>query len=145
MIIEKRGDIFTSQMSVITNPVNTVGIMGKGLALQYKKKYPAMFSYYQNLCFDGSLEVGRPILWKGTDKYVLLFPTKKHWRNSSQYIYIDNGLTYLVNSILPTEPSITGLALPLLGTGFGGLNKKVVSSLIQRILNNVNIQVEIFI
>ena len=81
MITYLKGDIFSSPAQVLINTVNTVGVMGKGVALEFKKRYPEMFSAYERVCKAKQLEIGKLFLWKGPEKWVLMFPTKVHWRN----------------------------------------------------------------
>lgn len=114
--------IFDSKAPTLANPVNCVGIMGKGLALEFKKRYPNMFADYQSLCRRGELKIGRPCLWRPLDSSkpnILLFPTKNHWREQSRLEDIEAGLLYLKTKY--REWNIDDLALPLLGAGLGGL------------------------
>lgn len=92
MITYLKGDIFSSPAQVLVNTVNTVGVMGKGVALEFKKRYPAMFKSYERVCDEKQLEIGKLLLWKGPEKWVLMFPTKKHWRSPSKLEYIEAGL-----------------------------------------------------
>ncbi len=84
MIEYIRGNIFTSNAKVLVNTVNTVGIMGKGVALEFKKYYPKMYQEYKDLCDNNQLNIGDLHLYKTTNKWILNFPTKKHWRNPSK-------------------------------------------------------------
>lgn len=104
-----RGDIFKSQAQIITNPVNCVGVMGKGLALAFKNAYPRSFDEYRKLCTAGALRVGVPCLSSADTRAILLFPTKDHWRNPSRLEYVDDGLKYLAEHY--QEMGIESLAL----------------------------------
>ena len=99
MIINLKGNIFTHESTCIVNPVNCVGVMGKGLALQMKRKFPGMFEKYQNLCKTNSLRPGK-IDFHSTGiecpEYIIFFPTKNHWRNPSKLEYIETGLPDLM-------------------------------------------------
>lgn len=96
-------NIFESPAQVIVNTVNTVGVMGKGIAKDFKKYYPEMFKEYQRYCEIGALEVGKLWLYKTPNKWVLNFPTKKHWRNPSRLEYIESGLKNLLIPIKKRE------------------------------------------
>lgn len=117
----KGGDILSSDCQAIINTVNTHGVMGKGLALLYRKKYPKMFTAYRKACLDGKVKTGFMHLWKvpNEDKWVINFPTKQHWRNNSEMEWIIEGLKDLVKVV--KEKEIKSLAIPALGCGLGGL------------------------
>ena len=85
------GNIFNSQMETIVNPVNCVGVMGKGLALEYKKRYPAIFLSYKSACARKLIIPGRVYVSNQQDKKVMLFPTKDHWKDPSKYEYITSA------------------------------------------------------
>jgi len=143
MITYIKGNIFDSPAQVITNTVNTVGVMGKGIALEYKKKYPGMYKEYKNLCDEKKLDVGQLALWRGKDKWVLLFPTKKHWRNPSKIEYIEAGLKKFCDvwDIL----NIDSIAFPRLGCGNGGLNWADVKALMEKYLKKLPINILIYV
>ena len=89
LTIIKNKNIFDSQCQTIVNTVNCVGVMGKGLALEMKKRYPNMFDKYKDYCDKGLIDIGKLWLYKHSDdKWILNFPTKKHWKNGSEYEYI---------------------------------------------------------
>jgi O-acetyl-ADP-ribose deacetylase (regulator of RNase III) len=95
----KQGDIFESSCEVIANPINCVGVMGGGLALAFKKKYPEHFETYKKMCQNGEIKVGELYVIDGDEKHkVLLFPTKIHWKNPSLMEYVESGLEYLAIS-----------------------------------------------
>jgi O-acetyl-ADP-ribose deacetylase (regulator of RNase III) len=135
------GNIFNSKMQTITNPINCDGIMGAGLALTFRKKYPSMYRNYKLRC----VVVGKPYIYEVSDsKQILNFPTKKHWRNKSRIEYIEDGLSYLVTNL--EEMGITSLAIPMLGCGLGGLNwEEDVFPLVTKYLSPLKIEVEIYI
>jgi O-acetyl-ADP-ribose deacetylase (regulator of RNase III) len=114
-----RTNIFDSPAQTLVNPVNTVGVMGKGLAAEFKRRYPEMFRRYRHLCDRGVLDVGRLDLHAGIPKWVLNFPTKKHWRNPSELEYLAAGLKRFVATY--AELGITSVSFPQLGTANGGL------------------------
>lgn len=131
MIEYVEGDIFNSPAQVIVNTVNTVGVMGKGLALSFKKRYPEMFASYRSACEKRQLKTGKLMLWYAPDHWILLFPTKENWRNPSKLEYIENGLIKFVNTY--AEKNITSIAFPKLGCGNGELNWDDVRPLMENI------------
>lgn len=138
-----KGDIFTSKAQVIVNPVNCKGIMGKGLALAFKQRYPAMFATYQQECKTGTLAIGKPTLYQATTPWILNFPTKDHWRDPSKLAYLEKGLAYLVAHY--KEMGIQSIAFPRLGVGLGMLSWDDVDPLMVRYLTQIEIPISIFI
>lgn len=128
MVTFVKGDIFKSPAQVLTNTVNCVGVMGKGVALEFKNRYPQMFSDYKLKCEQGKVMPGHPYLWEGDSAQVLNFPTKRHWRDNSLLQDIEDGLKHLAKSY--EQMGIQSLAMPALGCGLGGLNWSVVQPLI---------------
>ncbi|WP_051188641.1 macro domain-containing protein [Proteocatella sphenisci] len=143
MIHYIEGDIFNSPAQVIVNTVNTVGVMGKGLALAFKQRYPKMFVSYRNACEKKQLTVGKLMLFQAPDYWVLLFPTKENWRNPSKLEYIEKGLMKFVNTY--AEKNITSIAFPKLGCGNGELNWDEVRPLMEKYLKPLPIDVYIYI
>ncbi|BCC55146.1 macro domain-containing protein [Bacillus cereus group sp. Bc005] len=142
MLIFKTGNLFESvyRMDAIVNTVNCVGVMGKGIALEFKKKYPENFNYYQKVCANKELFPGKMLMFlqpqNGYPKYIVNFPTKKHWRYPSKIEYISDGLDDLVKQI--ENHSIKSIAMPALGCGNGGLDWIVVKQLIQEKLQHLD-------
>lgn len=130
MVTFVKGDILNSPAQVITNPINCVGVMGKGLALEFKKAHHEMFLDYQRRCLAGEVRIGRPYLWESDSTQVLLFPTKNHWREPSSFKIVELGLEYLAANY--RDLGITSLALPALGCGNGGLRWEKVRQLIAK-------------
>lgn len=131
----KQGDIFQSECSTLVNPVNCVGVMGKGLAKQFAERYPYCVPTYMQACRDGMLWPGRVLNSHGLHKFVLHFPTKVHWRERSQLWYIESGLWAVRNHMLH-DPSRSGtLAIPALGCGEGGLAWLDVRPLIEKVMS----------
>lgn len=120
MITYVRKDIFESPAQVLVNTVNTVGVMGKGIAKTFKTMYPDMFKQYQILCEDNQLTVGKLWIFKTEHKWILNFPTKTHWRSPSKLAYIEEGLKKFVQTY--ESKGITSISFPLLGCGNGGLD-----------------------
>lgn len=127
-----RGDIFNPPVPVdgLVNPVNCVGVMGAGLALQFKLRYPEMFDWYQAGCRNGDVRIGSVGLWQAGDSpYIITLPTKQHWRDKSKLEDIQTGLDSMVHSIGPMK--LGTIAIPALGCGLGGLNWHDVKPLIE--------------
>lgn len=143
MITYVKGDIFSSPSKIIVNTVNTVGIMGKGVALEFKNRYPDMFQSYKALCDEKKLDVGKLVLWKNSSKWVLLFPTKRHWRNPSKMEYIEKGLMKFVENW--DKLGANSIAFPRLGCGNGGLDWEAVRPLMEKYLNPLPLQILIYV
>lgn len=137
--IIQNGDIFNSKCEVITNPVNCYGVMGKGLALEFKKRFPDMFRHYQFLCYEGRLTLGNPWVYD-FPRRILLFPTKQHWKYPSKIENIEKGLQHLIIKY----PDIASIAFPALGCGLGGLQWKDVKQVIIDQFENTDIFVELY-
>jgi len=142
-MIIKIGNIFESQATTLVNTVNCVGVMGKGIALEFKKKYPNMFSEYVDLCNKGFVKPGVPYYYHdllGTS--IINFPTKNHWRSPSKLSYIISGLDWFRDNY--DSLGIKSIAFPPLGCGNGGLPWSVVGPLMYSKLNDLPIDIEIF-
>lgn len=123
MIAYTDGDIFDSPAQTLVNPVNTVGVMGAGLAAQFKRRYPAMYKHYVVNCQAGQLQIGELWLWRAPvtpSRWVLNFPTKVDWRAPSKLEWIEAGLRCFVDTY--SDMGITSVAFPFLGCGHGGLD-----------------------
>lgn len=143
MIEYIEGDIFKSPAQVIVNTVNTMGVMGKGLALEFKQRYPEMFAQYRTACEKKQLTIGKLMLWYAPDYWILLFPTKENWRKPSKLEYIEKGLIKFVQTY--ADKSITSIAFPKLGCGNGELNWDDVRPLMENYLKNLPIDVYIYL
>lgn len=143
MLSYLKGDLLSSPAQVQVNTVNTVGVMGKGIALQFKNKYPDMFTSYQNICEKKLLDIGKLYLWKSDKKWILMFPTKKHWRYPSKIEYIEKGLQKFVEKY--EQIGIESIAFPKLGCGNGNLDWKIVRSVMERYLKPLPINVYIYV
>ena len=137
------GDLFASKAQTLVNAVNCVGVMGKGIALEFKTRFPEMFVDYAGRCKAGEVEPGKPYLFRCPDtSWILNFPTKRHWRDSSRLEDIEAGLTFLITNY--REWGITSLAVPALGCGNGQLDWQEVGSLLTERLNCLDIAVELY-
>lgn len=128
MIKYSNQDIFKIDAEIIVNPVNCEGVMGKGLALEFKNRYTSMFTHYEYLCSKDRVKIGEVNFVQVKDKQILLFPTKNKWRNPSQYRYIERGLEDLSPKL--SMLGFKSIAFPLLGCGLGGLDEKRVKQII---------------
>lgn len=137
------GDIFKSKAQTLVNTVNCVGIMGKGLALEFKKRFPDMFKDYESRCRKSDVQLGKPYLYKLLiPPWILLFPTKDHWRSVTNIKDIKEGLNYLETNY--RNWGITSLAVPPLGCGLGQLDWKIVGRTLYRHLAKLDIPVELY-
>ena len=133
--------IFSSRMQTITNPCNCIGVMGKGLALEFKIRWPGMFDDYAQLCKNKEIRIGHPYLYKLSTPWILNFPTKRTLA-PSRISYIVTGLSYLKNTYRTL--GITSLAVPALGCGYGGLEWEKVRPILVKYLEKWDIPVEIY-
>jgi O-acetyl-ADP-ribose deacetylase (regulator of RNase III)/uncharacterized protein YwgA len=138
-----KGNILQSPARAIVNTVNCVGVMGKGVALAFKHKYPAMYRDYVARCDKGEVEVGKPYPYTVEDHIVVNFPTKQHWRSVSRISDIEAGLRHLRSHL--NEWGITSIALPPLGCGNGQLDWSVVGPTLHRHLSTFGIPVELYV
>ena len=137
------GDLFESQAQAVVNTVNCVGVMGKGVAEQFKKRYPAMFDDYKARCDRKAVELGKPYLFRDASGALIVnFPTKGHWRSPSRLEDIERGLDHFATHA--AEWGITSVAMPPLGCGNGGLEWSEVAPLIYRKLHKFPIDVELY-
>jgi len=140
MITFVAGSLFSSPAQVLVNTVNTQGVMGKGVAAEFRRIYPKMFSQYRTLCELNKIDVGVLWIYKTPHKWVLNFPTKKHWRNPSKPEYIEAGLRKFYDKY--AQLSIHSVAFPALGCGNGGLDwERVVKPLMEKYLKKLPIDI----
>ena len=134
MIEYQTGSIFDSPAEAIVNPVNCVGAMGKGLALQFRKRYRKNYGSYKLACLEGRIQLGRVSLFRDLDKWIINFPTKYHWREHSELRNLETGLVDLKLKI--RIAGITSVAIPALGCGLGELDYKDVQPLLETSLKD---------
>lgn len=142
-----KGNLLESRAEALVNTVNTVGVMGKGIALQFREAFPVNFKEYQKACKAGLLQPGKLLPVKDHnaflgEKLIVNFPTKTHWRKPSQYQYIEDGLKEL--ALLIKEKGIKSIALPPLGCGNGGLDWQRVKSLIEANLAGLDAEIQVY-
>jgi uncharacterized protein YwgA/O-acetyl-ADP-ribose deacetylase (regulator of RNase III) len=137
------GDLFESKAQTWVNTVNCVGVMGKGVALGFKQRFPEMFADYERRCRNGEVRLGRPYLFKQlVEPWILNFPTKQHWRQVTNLQDIIGGLEYLEARY--KDWGIKSLAVPPLGCGNGQLEWRVVGPTLYRHLEKLEIPVELY-
>jgi len=140
MLTRGHGDLLTADVDALVNPVNTVGVMGKGLALRFKRAFPENFTAYEEACGSGELTIGTVHVHRLTTagapaprpRLIVNFPTKRHWRSRSRPEDVRSGLAALRSAV--AEWDIRSLALPALGCGHGGLSWTEVEPLIAEAL-----------
>ena len=136
MIRYTQGNLLTAEVEALVNTVNTVGVMGKGIALMFKEAFPANFAAYETACKAGEVAVGRMFVKERQEligpRWIINFPTKKHWRHPSKLEWIEDGLVDLKQ--LVEDHGIRSIALPPLGSGNGGLEWPIVRARIEAVL-----------
>jgi uncharacterized protein YwgA/O-acetyl-ADP-ribose deacetylase (regulator of RNase III) len=137
------GDLFASSAQTLVNTVNTVGVMGKGIALEFKKRFPDMYEDYRLRCEDKQVRLGQPYLFRRLmPPWILNFPTKADWRSVTRLKDIIDGMVYLQQHY--REWGIQSLAVPPLGSGLGQLEWRVVGPTLYRHLKEFDIPVELY-
>lgn len=155
MIDYKSGDLLQSDCRLLVNTVNCVGVMGKGIALQFKQEYPGMFLTYKHVCGSNLRNGGDLWLWKNPDTQLLIdsnrlphdvlcFATKEDWRNPSKLEWIERGLVKF-RELVKSDRSIYSVAFPKLGCSNGGLDWVDVQKLMEKYLGPLEIKCEIWL
>jgi O-acetyl-ADP-ribose deacetylase (regulator of RNase III)/uncharacterized protein YwgA len=146
MITYTKGNLLESDAQALVNTVNTIGVMGKGIALQFKEAYPENFRIYKQACEQGALAPGKLLITRDAnafgEKIIVNFPTKTKWWLKSSYSYVEKGLVALAEAI--DEHAIESIAIPPLGCGNGGLKWDIVKALIEKHLSAVSAKVIVF-
>jgi O-acetyl-ADP-ribose deacetylase (regulator of RNase III) len=141
------GNIMDSSAEALVNTVNTVGVMRKGIALQFRQAFPHNFNVYKQACMNGQLTTGKMLAVKDIElllgeRLILNFPTKQHWKMPSKYEYVESGLIALV-SYLQHNP-VKSIAIPALGCGNGGLEWQKVKLLIEQHLAGLDMAIWVY-
>lgn len=147
MITFTQGNLLASKADALVNTVNTVGVMGKGIALMFKEHFPENFRIYEMACKNNAFKIGEVLVTERDrldgPKWIINFPTKKHWRNPSKIEWIEQGLKAL--KVVIADRGITSIALPPLGSGNGGLQWDVVKDVIVSAMSDLhNVDVVVF-
>jgi O-acetyl-ADP-ribose deacetylase (regulator of RNase III) len=143
-IVKVHGDLLKSDMQTLVNTVNCVGVMGKGIALKFRRKYPEMYADYVERCAAGDVRPGEPYEYKLADGRIIVnFPTKSHWRAASQLPWVSDGLDRLAANA--SAWGLRGIAIPPLGCGNGGLDWSDVEPLMTSKLAQLDLPVELYV
>lgn len=147
MIYYKTGNLLDSSAEALVNTVNTVGVMGKGIALQFKNRFPNNYKMYAKACKNNEVKTGKLLVTTeetmlGGRKIIVNFPTKTDWRKPSEYSYIEDGLKDLVKII--REQNIKSIAIPPLGSGNGGLDWNKVKVILVNYLSGLECEMYIY-
>lgn len=146
MITFKKGDILKSGAEVLVNSVNLQGVMGKGVALAFKKTFPQNYKEYVKACKEKTIDIGKIFVTQTSllsPRFIINFPTKEHWRNPSKLEFIEEGLKDLVRWL--SEHDVRSIALPPLGSGLGKLDWKIVKLLLVKYLRKLPSTIEVLI
>lgn len=138
----KSSNIFDDRSEVIVCPVNCIGIMGKGLALSFKLKYPKYYETYQRQCKEGKIRLNFIKPYQAANKLIISFPTKNHWRDNSNIDNIEAGILHLISFIIYWK--VKSIAIPALGCGLGNLNWNVVKPLFVKYFTDLNCKVYVY-
>jgi len=140
MLRYTKGNLLEANVDALVNTVNTVGVMGKGIALMFKEAFPENYKVYAAACKEHKVDVGRMFVTERSDmlgpKWIINFPTKKHWRHPTKMEWVANGLKDLVRFIL--ENKVRSIAIPPLGSGNGGLEWRLVRGEIETALSDLH-------
>jgi O-acetyl-ADP-ribose deacetylase (regulator of RNase III) len=147
MIHKTEGNLLNANAEALVNTVNTVGVMGKGIALQFKQAYPDNYSAYEAACKRGEVQIGRMFVFDrntfDNPRIIINFPTKKHWRGKSKIKDIESGLRALIEVV--KSKSIHSIAVPPLGCGNGGLDWNQVRPRIEQAFSELpEVSVQLF-
>ncbi len=137
-----KGTVFNAPVKTYVNTVNCVGVMGAGIALEFKLRYPEMYEGYIKRCNKGEMTIGRPYIYEHSkDIWIMNFPTKNHWKYPSKIEWIEKGLNYFVKNY--KKRNIESIAFPKLGTDNGKLDWKKVKIIMESYLGDLDIDVYI--
>jgi len=141
-----QGDLLDADVDALVNAVNTVGVMGKGIALAFKNRFPANFQAYAAACQRGEVVTGRMFITETPallgPRWIVNFPTKQHWRDPSQLEWVQTGLQDLRRFLLAQQ--VQSVALPALGAGLGGLSWPTVRAEIEAALADLPVDVRVY-
>lgn len=136
------GNIFTSRCQTLVNTVNCVGVMGAGLALECRLRFPEMHDKYVSLCDAQKIDIGTLWIYKAPERWVLNFPTKKHWKYPSKPEFLHAGMQKFVGTY--AEKGVHSIAFPLLGSDKGGIPQEESLNIMAGYLKDLDLDVEIY-
>ncbi|WDF79044.1 macro domain-containing protein [Mucilaginibacter sp. KACC 22773] len=147
MIRFTKGNLLESGAEALVNTVNTVGVMGKGIALQFKQAFPFNYKKYKEACRKGELVTGKLLVVKDSnlltgEKTIINFPTKQDWRNPAKNEYIASGLIELLSYL--KQSKLKSIALPALGCGNGGLDWQVIKPMLTGMLSELSMEIIVY-
>lgn len=137
-----KGNIWNTKAHTIVNTVNCEGVMGAGIALECRLRFPEMFSRYKEICDDGLLKPGLLWLYKGEERWILNFPTKTSWKLPSKEEYLHSGLKKFAETF--QSKGIESIAFPLLGASHGGIDESRSLEIMKQYLEPLDLVVEIY-
>lgn len=137
-----KGNIFTSNCQTIVNTINCVGVMGAGIALECRLRYPKMHDDYVRFCEEKKINIGMLWIHKSPERWILNFPTKKHWKYPSKIEYLHAGLGKFLNTY--QERGIQSIAFPLLGASNGGIPQELSLEIMTTYLEKADLEIEIY-
>lgn len=137
-----KGNLFNSKAQTLVNTVNTVGVMGAGVALEFRLRYPEMYKKYIELCKSGQFQIGKLWLYKASDRWILNFPTKEDWKDDSKIIFLEKGLSKFISTYKTKK--ITSIAFPILGARNGKIPIKESLEIMMKYLSKCEIPIEIY-
>ena len=136
------GNIFTTQCQTLVNTVNCVGVMGAGIALECRLRYPEMHQRYVNLCSNQKINIGTLWIYKAPERWILNFPTKRHWKYPSKMEFLHAGLEKFSSTY--KDKAIESIAFPLLGADKGGIPQQQSLDTMMNYLEGLDIDIEIY-
>jgi len=142
MIVERKGNIFTTKAQTIVNTINCVGVMGAGIAYEFRLRENEMFQKYQQLCKEKKIDIGILWIYKTKAQNILNFPTKYDWKYPSKKEYLHKGLQKFVDTY--KQKGVTSIAFPLLGADRGGIDVEESLNIMRHYLSKCDIDVEIW-
>ncbi|MBW4421800.1 MAG: macro domain-containing protein [Myxacorys californica WJT36-NPBG1] len=138
-----KGNLFTSTCQTLVNTINCVGVMGAGIALEFRLRYPEMYERYIQLCQQKEIDIGKLWIYKTDQRWILNFPTKKHWKYNSELRFLELGLHKFIDTY--ESKGITSIAFPMLGTQNGGISVDDSLAVMKRYLSGCSLPVEIYL
>lgn len=138
-----QGNLFNSTCQTLVNTINCVGVMGAGIALEFRLRYPEMYTRYVEICQQDLIDIGKLWLYKSDQRWILNFPTKRHWKKPSRLEFLELGLQKFVDTY--KEKEISSIAFPLLGTQNGGIPQNQSLEMMQKYLEQCELPIEIYI
>jgi len=136
------GNIFTSSAQTLVNSINCAGVMGAGIALECRLRYPDMYERYVELCKENKIQTGQLWLYRSSSPWILNFPTKRDWKRPSSADYLRSGLAKFQKTY--KSKGIESIAFPLLGADKGGIDSQISLGIMKEYLENLDLKIEIY-